>query len=65
MEAEDDELFRVTTAPPGPAGPVSVTVPTDVAPPETSVGFTEIEAKPAGLIAKVPLWLEVPSVAVT
>ena len=46
-------LERVTTAPLGPAGPFSVTVPTELAPPATDAGDIEIPVSFAALIVKV------------
>jgi len=47
----------VTTDPPGPAAPVSVTVPVELAPPRTEVGLSDKLVIAAGVIVRVALWL--------
>jgi hypothetical protein len=47
------EVESVTTVPPDPAGPVSVTVPVDELPPSTVVGFRLNDAIVAGVIVRV------------
>jgi hypothetical protein len=46
-------LDRVTTAPPAGAGPLSVTVPTEVAPDGTAVGFRLTEVSTGGVTVKL------------
>jgi hypothetical protein len=54
---------KFTTAPPGPAGPFSVTVPVDGAPPTTEVGTTLRPVKAADVIASVADFVPAPNVA--
>src|SRR5436853_3415273 len=53
MLATASDFVRLTSAPCAPAGPRSVTVPTEVWPPMTSVGFNVSEASP--MFAIVPI----------
>lgn len=55
---------RVTLVPPGPAGPLRVTVPVELLPPTTVVGANENPTSAAGLMVRVALWFEPPSVPV-
>ena len=48
--------LRVTTAPEGPAGPLSVTVPVEVLPPTTDVGFSDRPDRVAALIVSVAVF---------
>lgn len=58
----DDKLMSV---PPGPAGPSSVTVPVEEAPPLTDVGEMENPFRTAGVTVKLAVFVLVPSEAVT
>ena len=60
--AELLSLERVTDSPPKPAGPLSVTVPVEVPPAETFVGFRLRDAAAAGTIVRVVFTLS-PGVA--
>ena len=55
--------LRLMTAPPGPAGPLSVTLPVEDVPPRTEDGVTVMPARPAGLTVKVADLLVAPNVA--
>ena len=46
-------LDKVTVVPPEPAGPVSVTVPVEGAPPCTEAGLSEIDTNAVGVIVSV------------
>ena len=56
-------LVKVTTDPPVGAGPFSVAVPVDDAPPMTVVGFRVSERSVGGTMVKVAVSVTVPSVA--
>ena len=51
--ALDEALTSVTITPEGPAGPVNVIVPVELAPPWTEVGFSANKLKLAGVIVRV------------
>lgn len=51
-------LTSVTSAPPDGAGPLSVTVPVDVVPPATAVGFTPTELSTGGTTVKLAVCVE-------
>ena len=53
VAAEGVSLERATTAPPGGALPVSVTVPVELVPPETLVGDSDREEMAAGLTVRL------------
>jgi hypothetical protein len=48
---------NVTTAPSGPAGPLSVTLPTDAAPPTTAFGVKATDVGIEGVIARVAVFV--------
>ena len=50
-------LDRVTTAPLDEAGPLSVTVPIEEAPPGTEVGLRMIELRTGAVTVKLALWV--------
>jgi len=61
------ELLEVnlTTTPPGPASPFSVTVPVEFRPPNTDEGETSMLVRVAGMIVTVAASAELPILAVT
>ena len=50
-------LDRLTTAPLAGAGPVKVTVPVEVVPPITVVGFRLTEVRTAAVTVKLAVWV--------
>ena len=58
------ELLRVTTAPDGPAGPVRVMVPVELIPPNTDVGFREMDESDVGVIVSLAVRFVPPRPAV-
>lgn len=61
LELLDDKL---TTTPPDPAGPLSVTVPADAVPPATDDGATDTLINPVGFIVRVVVCVDPPEVPV-
>ena len=53
-------LPTVTSAPPGGAGPFSVTVPVDALPPRTDVGLNVTELRVAAVTVKVAVFVVAP-----
>ena len=64
VAAEGLLLISVTAIPPVGAGPFSVTVPIELSPPVTDVGFRLSEVTDRGLIARVAVLVAVPREAV-
>jgi len=57
-------LVRAMLTPPTPAGPLSVTVPSELVPPTTELGTSEIPDKVPGLTVRIAVLLTLPRVAV-
>ncbi len=53
-------LDSVMTAPPAGAGPFSVTVPIELVPPRTEVGFKETLVGVAAITVRVEVWVTPP-----
>jgi hypothetical protein len=56
-EAAGLPLESETNVPPGPAGPLKATVPVELLPPATVVGFRLKETRAAGVIVRIADWV--------